>query len=94
LLDLNENEHLKALQIWQLLPEEIWNRYAAWGDFEDHRESILLKSALRKLYKAVVNNHRPDFFKKGRFKHALKLALKSAEELRESDKQPAESSGK
>ena len=49
-----------------LLPKEIWDRYKNWGDFDEHRESVLLREKLVILKKACRAKDRPDIFKKGK----------------------------
>jgi hypothetical protein len=61
-----------ALEIWKLLPRDLWIRYKAWGEFEEHRESRLLNERLLKLRKAVRSKSRPDFFKRGKINAAIK----------------------
>jgi hypothetical protein len=54
-----------------LMSNEMWARYAAWGDFGDHREVVLLNAGLQKLRKSIVTVNRPNLFKKQRVKVML-----------------------
>ena len=54
----------------------MWNRYAAWDDFQEAREVILLKEALTNLKKQVVNSKRPILFKKSRIKLIIDRAIR------------------
>lgn len=65
---------VKGIKI--LLPEEMWERYRAWGGFGDHREVVLLNAALQKFRKEVVTVHRPDLFKKTKTASIIKKIKK------------------
>jgi len=67
LKEIYESVYKDTLKIKELLPEEIWLRYKLWGDFDEHREVILLNTALRKLHSRMVVLKRPIFFKKGQW---------------------------
>lgn len=75
LIELSEKEFSEVLRVKSLLSAELWQRYRTWGGFEEHREVILLKAALKTLRMAVVSRNRPDFYK--RSKRAKKLNIRS-----------------
>jgi hypothetical protein len=55
--DITIHELRDVIEIWNLLPEEQWARYAAM-ELEDLREQLLLKEALKRLrskYKEIRN---------------------------------------
>lgn len=63
LTKIYEGPYQAALKIRQLLPEDVWERYAKWNIFEGHREVILWNTASAALRKAIKKN-RPKLFKK------------------------------
>lgn len=56
------------------LPDELWQRYEAWGGFDDFREVKILRKARANLRQAITTRKRPDFFKKGKYNEAVKCA--------------------
>lgn len=62
LLDIRGNQYAKILGIKELLPEEIWERYKKWEGFEEHREVVMLNTALRVLKAHMAIHNRPDLF--------------------------------
>ena len=74
--DIYQNEYKKVLNIWKLLPKAIWERYKTWGDFSEHRESVLLKEAIINFKKTIKRKSRPDFFKKGNINAKIKAIIK------------------
>jgi hypothetical protein len=71
-----------AYNIKKLLPNELWERYKTWEDFDNHREVKLLKQALVHLSKAVRSHKKPDFFKKGRVRVEIKKRKKALGHVR------------
>lgn len=65
IIKIRETVARDAIDIWKLLPRSMWERYELWGEFSEHRESIMLGERLTKLKKAVKSKSRPDFFKRG-----------------------------
>jgi len=58
-------EFKEAKRIWNMQAPEYWHRYRIWGDeFNDHREVILLKKAMKIVKKRVCSHDRPVLFKK------------------------------
>lgn len=53
------------------LTEEVWERYENWG-VDDMRETVVLNAVQLILKKQMAVRRRPDFFKKGKVKDALK----------------------
>ena len=59
--DIKIHELRDVIEIWNLLPEDQWQRYAAM-ELEDLREQLLLKEALKRLrtkYKEIREYGRP-----------------------------------
>jgi len=59
--DITVHELRDVIEIWKLLPEDQWARYAAM-ELEDLREQLLLKEALKRLrnkYKEIREYGRP-----------------------------------
>ncbi len=59
--DISIHELRDVIEIWNLLPEEQWAHYKAM-DYEDLREQLLLKEALKRLrnkYKEIRDYGRP-----------------------------------
>ena len=76
LRNIYENQYAKALEVWKLLPEALWKRYAVWGCFEDHREAIMLTNALAEMKKVIMCQGRPAFFKKAIIAKRLRSKIK------------------
>jgi len=68
--------------IRKLLPEDMWKRYMAWGDFGEHREVVLLTEKLKIFKKAIVTQTKPDFYKKGLVNAEFKKLKKSESKAR------------
>jgi len=62
-------------KVWALCPKEVWDRYFLFGGFDDHREMIMLKTALKEFRKQIMTRNRPGFFKKGKRNGIIKKAL-------------------
>lgn len=81
-------EHLKDALAWvdalingpvadyrairKLRSEEIWQRYATWGDTNNFREVILLQQAAKNFRKAL-NENRPILFKDREYERNVKV---------------------
>ena len=89
LVRIFDTEYKAYAQIRMLLPEEIWDRYDCWGDFDDHREVILLKKAGVALRAAIVSQKRPDFFKKGKLDDIIKKSRGKGTAKKSSVKRPS-----
>lgn len=48
-----QNEYLEVAKIWRLLHPDTWAFYDLMGDFNEHREVILLKEARKQLRAAL-----------------------------------------
>ena len=70
--------HAAAKSIKKLLPDELWNRYKMWEDFDNHREVKLLKQALRDLRKAIRTRNKPMYFKRGVTRAEIKKRKKTS----------------
>lgn len=57
-------EYTAVMEVKRLLPDEIWERYRKWGDYESHREMQLLSEALERLRKRLIEKNRPKLFKR------------------------------
>ena len=55
-----------AMKVYRLLPEEIWIRYALWGEFDEHRECVLLAEACAKILNQMLVKNRPELYKKAK----------------------------
>lgn len=71
-LSLFECEYYGYKKMRDLCTEEIWERYLKWEGCEDFREVILLRKATHTFRQQVISRKRPNFFKKGKVKIALK----------------------
>lgn len=76
MVEVYEVEYNDVQEIKRLLKPEIWQRYKAWGGFDEHREMVLLKARLSDLRQRLVSRDRPDFFKKTKIAKGLKRAQK------------------
>ena len=74
LLAVYQGPFQKVLDIWNLCPEKVWDRYFLFGGFEEHREMILLRKALIHLKKSMYR--RPVLFTKSK---VTKLVRKAKE---------------
>ena len=75
LMDLHGHEWRNCLEIFSLLPFEVWERYDTWGGFEDHREMKMRKEARKYLKKRYST--RPLLFNKGKLTNAIKEKKKT-----------------
>lgn len=73
LLAIYEDKYKAVMKIRKLLPEETWDRYERWGDFDEHREVVLLRERLAVLKKAMAMSKRPDIFKKTKVEKWLRV---------------------
>lgn len=81
------DEFSKYMAVKKLLTDELWARYEKWGEFEEHREVVLLKAAAKILKTKLTSPHRPAFFKKGKFNvayNASQATIDCEDEGRES----------
>ena len=74
LLAIHQGPFQKVIDIWKLCPEEVWDRYFLFGDFEDHREMKLLRGALIHLKKSMYR--RPVLFTKSKATKLIRKAKK------------------
>lgn len=70
--DIADEEYEAVMYVWRKLPEDVWEMYFAIGDYDDHREVIMLRRARARLRERVVSLSRPDFFKKTKIGKLLK----------------------
>jgi hypothetical protein len=64
--ELHNGAYRKYLKVRKLLSEEQWNWYTLTGDFEQHREMVLLKEVSKDLRKHITQHAKPKLFKKAR----------------------------
>lgn len=69
--DICDREYQEVMYVWNKLPEKVWETYFAIGDFDEHREVVMLRKARANLRETVVSLARPDFFKKTKVKKEL-----------------------
>jgi len=69
---------LDVMEIWKLLPKELWERYDKWGVFEEHREVVLLEERMVTFKKYLKDKQRPDFFKRSKINAKIKALDKKA----------------
>lgn len=70
LIAIYQEAYHKVWSVWKLCDEEVWDRYFAFGGFEDHREVKMLRAALLHLKKSM--RVRPVLFLKGKSSKILK----------------------
>jgi len=65
--NVHNTKYRSVSDIKELLPDDVWKRYKAWGsDFGEHREVLLLNKALTKLRKTLISAKRPILFKRSK----------------------------
>jgi hypothetical protein len=79
----NLADEVRAIK--DLQPQEQWDRYKLWKDFDSHREVVLLKEATMKLKRAVHSKNRAGLFKKVIREQASKLEKQSRSADQSSD---------
>lgn len=77
-----ETEFKAYSDVRDLCSEEVWKRYFLWGDYEDHREVIMLREAAAVLKKRIYSKERADFFKKGKQDGQRKAARRKGDKTK------------